>query len=921
MLFLLILTKHLIIIKNTYMKFVAPLILLLLSFVSVGQISITFPMEKAVFQRNLNNTSNIYIAGSYSSNISSAEARFINATNSQVVIDWTSFTTNINGGIFSGYVSNVPGGWYIVEVRGKLGTNIIGTATINRLGVGEVFLIAGQSNAQGLEGNQGEVGANDERILSHNEISWYDVGLGQCDKKIPNYPAFTQIFSNGGTRSSLSKTGFSPWCYGVLGEKLLEKINVPIVFFNAGAFATSSVNWKESSDGLTTLSHYNQQAYCGTSGVPYAGFERILNYYASVFGVRAVLWHQGETDNYAQITGNNYQSNIENIINKSRNELGGNIPWVISRASVFDKNANGGAGNPSSLIINAQNSLINSSNKIYPGPATDDILGSFRSDEVHFYGAGLVELANKWDAALSIDFFNDATPITAKTFPQLSVSCHSATELRITAPSGYSSYKWVRIDTGNEDYEDVTEANSQFIDRSTGTYRCYVTDNQGNITFTQPVIVQNVGSQCSCVGITDCSGVTYLSDKSACSTSNGWGPVEMDKSNGENAAGDGTTLKIRGNIFPKGIGTHANSTIIYNLNNNFGRFISSIGIDDEVASATEGATVVFKVYKDNQLSYTSNILNKNSATVKINIDVIGVNELKLEVNDAGDNNFADHADWANARLHCVDTQAPSAPTSLVESLLSQNCVTLSWNASTDNMEVEKYNIYQDGALIGSVEAPITTFKITGLNKLNYYTFVVKAVDYSGNISNQSNLLEIVTLQNLIISNSNKVINKGQSSSLLAFGCFGGTVTWSNGSTVNPLVVSPTDTTIYSVTCKVGDCTSAATQDTVKVIPDCKSVYSLVKNKDNYTGASTSLTFNASQTISATNIISSSAKVNYNAAQSITLLPGFTSDTGTTFNAQISGCPQSPSVVKPLADTSEVLQKTETKLRSFKPKMP
>ena len=76
-----------------------------------------------------------------------------------------------------------------------------------------------------------------------------------------------------------------------------------------------------------------------------------------------------------------------------------------------------------------------------------------------------------------------------------------------------SSRYALHVTTVNEDYEDVTEANSQFIDRSTGTYRCYVTDNQGNITFTQPVTVQNVGSQCSCVGLTNCSGVTYLSDK------------------------------------------------------------------------------------------------------------------------------------------------------------------------------------------------------------------------------------------------------------------------------------------------------------------------------------------------------------------------------------------------------------------------
>ncbi|MFY7912176.1 MAG: NPCBM/NEW2 domain-containing protein [Emticicia sp.] len=898
------------------MKFNNPLITLfaLISFYSTGQISITFPMEKAVFQRSATNNATINIAGNYSTSINSVEARFINALNSQVIIDWTTFTTNINGGIFSGSVSNVPGGWYTLEIRGKLNGNIVGSTTLNRVGVGEVFLIAGQSNAQGLEGNQAEVGASDERVLSHNQLSWYDNNINQCDKKVPNYPTFSQIFSDGSSRSYVSKTGFNPWCYGKLGDNLVAKLGVPVVFFNAAAVASSSLNWKESSDGLTTYSHFNQQAYCNTSGVPYAGFERVLNYYASVFGVRAVLWHQGETDNYAQITESNYVSNVSNIINKSRNEIG-NVPWVISRVSVFDKNANGGAGNSNSSIINAQNSLINSSNKIYPGPSTDDILGSNRSDEVHFFGPGLIELANRWNAALSIDFFNDATPITPKAFPQVTVGCQSVNEIRLTAPAGYSSYKWVRVDTGNEDYEDATESTSQVIDRNSGTYRCYLTDNQGNITFTQPITVQNVASQCSCVGLTSCTGVTFLSDTQFCSSSNGWGPIELDKSNGENGAGDGTTLRIRGVAYSKGLGVHANSTISYKLNNNFGRFIALLGIDDEVATSNVGTTVIFKVYKDNTLAYTSAVLDRNSAVVKININVAGVNELRLEVDDAGDNNFADHANWASARLHCVDTQAPSAPTALSESLLSQNCVTLNWNASTDNMEVEKYNIYRDGSLIATVEAPITTYRVTGLNQLNYYTFIVKAVDYSGNESNQSNLLEVVTLQNTTISNPNKIINKGQSSTLTAFGCFGGTVTWSNGATSSSITVSPTDTTIYSVTCKIGNCTSAATRDTVKVIPDCKPNYTLLKNRDDLSGASTLLTFNASQTINAANSISLSAKVDYNAAKSVTLLPGFSTSSGTVFNAKIAGCPNTQSVILRPSDTFEVIPKIETKISS------
>jgi hypothetical protein len=388
----------------------------------------------------------------------------------------------------------------------------------------------------------------------------------------------------------------------------------------------------------------------------------------------------------------------------------------------------------------------------------------------------------------------------------------------------------------------------------------------------------------------------------------------MDKSNGENQVADGTAIKIRGVSYQKGIGVHANSTIVYNLNKKFGQFISTIGIDDEVAAATVGATVIFKVYKDNVLSYESATLNRNSSAANLNIDVKGISQLKLEVSDAGDNNFADHADWANARLHCVDTQAPSTPTALTGSLISQNCVKLTWINSTDNMEVERYDVYRNGTFYSSVYAPINTLNVTGLTQLTYYTFVVKAVDYSGNVSNQSNLIEIVTLQNMIIDNSKKIIQKGQSSSLLAFGCVGGTVTWSNGSTSNPLVVSPVDTTIYTVSCKIGDCTSAIVKDTIKVIPECKNLYTFVKNKDDYTGASTVLTFNVSQTISANNIISSGAKANYIAAKSITLLPGFNAKGGTVFSAKIADCPSSSSTPYPSADNLEVAPIIETKLR-------
>src|SRR5437868_1561364 len=54
----------------------------------------------------------------------------------------------------------------------------------------------------------------------------------------------------------------------------------------------------------------------------------------------------------------------------------------------------------------------------------------------------------------------------------------------------------------------------------------------------------------------------YLSDLNfAFDPSNGWGPVERDMSNGENAAFDGHKMSIGGLTFDKGLGAHPTSLI------------------------------------------------------------------------------------------------------------------------------------------------------------------------------------------------------------------------------------------------------------------------------------------------------------------------------------------------------------------------
>src|SRR3989442_4731648 len=55
------------------------------------------------------------------------------------------------------------------------------------------------------------------------------------------------------------------------------------------------------------------------------------------------------------------------------------------------------------------------------------------------------------------------------------------------------------------------------------------------------------------------STTSYLSDLAWTQVANGWGPVEKDRSNGENLAGDGKTLTLNGGTYANGLGTHAPS--------------------------------------------------------------------------------------------------------------------------------------------------------------------------------------------------------------------------------------------------------------------------------------------------------------------------------------------------------------------------
>ncbi|MBG44835.1 MAG: peptidase M4 [Aequorivita sp.] len=94
-----------------------------------------------------------------------------------------------------------------------------------------------------------------------------------------------------------------------------------------------------------------------------------------------------------------------------------------------------------------------------------------------------------------------------------------------------------------------------------------------------------------------------------------------------------------------------------------------------------------------------------------------------------------------------DTQAPTAPSSLAASNVTQTTLTLSWNASTDNVGVTGYDVFQGSTNLGSVTG--TSTSITGLSPATAYSFKVRAHDAAGNNSGFSNTVNVTTLSNTV----------------------------------------------------------------------------------------------------------------------------------------------------------------------------
>ncbi|MGF7217993.1 putative repeat protein (TIGR01451 family) [Spirosoma lacussanchae] len=398
---------------------------------SIAQLQINHPMARLVIQRGNDGNGRLYVSGQLRGQADRIEARLTPVVAGQgTETAWQTVQTNPVNGVFLGYITGT-GGWYTLSVRAIISNTVSSEATVQPVGIGEVFVTAGQSNSRGLGIGDNDLGTATDRVNAIDSINHYyppspQPLLSSGDPMpVPVYKALTA-----GRR--IFPMAESSWGWGELGDYIVNRYNVPVAFYVAGWDGSTIDNWDKTARGIPTCNAY----FCNENWQnlqPYTNLKNVLQYYASMAGIRAVLWHQGEAEgDVARDQIPQYATILRSVIEKARQDYGGrSMAWVVARASY-----NGQVTTPA--VVSQQDAVIATPGfNVFQGPLNDTIQNRNGGDtDVHFANAlrpsvhpryylnpnsipvnmGLSRFARNWNNSLSNSFFQNAQPITPAVF-------------------------------------------------------------------------------------------------------------------------------------------------------------------------------------------------------------------------------------------------------------------------------------------------------------------------------------------------------------------------------------------------------------------------------------------------------------------------------------------------------------------------
>jgi len=270
--------------------------------------------------------------------------------------NWHPLSLEFRSGEYRGPVEVPAGGWYRLNLRCVKDDGIVATAAVEPIGVGEVFLVAGQSYAGGW---------NDEVMK-----------VADPSQAVSTYDWKARTWRVAHDPPPENGDGGSIW--PPLGDMLAPTLRVPVAFVNVSVGATSTTKWLPE-----TVLH-----------------KRLCTVGREIGTFRAVLWQQGESDVIEKTTTETYIRNMREIRDTACEAWGFSPPWLLAKSTLHPTVYRDPLGE---RRIRMGTDQLWGQAGFRPGPDTDVLGGENRGgadSKRHFSAIGQRRAALLWFAIL-----------------------------------------------------------------------------------------------------------------------------------------------------------------------------------------------------------------------------------------------------------------------------------------------------------------------------------------------------------------------------------------------------------------------------------------------------------------------------------------------------------------------------------------
>lgn len=331
--------------------------------IELGDLRMTSPRELQVFQRAKRAEGPVKVAGKLLVPADGVEVRFIgkDLDGKPLKSEWQAVAYSDKDSTFGGILTVGAGGWHSAEIRALKSGKEVATAKVAQFGVGEVFVGAGQSNSTNSGGSGSKLPTDGRTESRSGLVSSFDGKTW----RIANDPQL-------GTHDKSQNGSFWP----AFGDAMAARYHVPIGVAVTGHGGTSINQWKSGGELFNwTLNRVRQLESAGNGP-----------------GFRALLWHQGESDAGANMTGPVYAEGLGAIIGEMRRQSGRDFTWFVAKVSYRP-------GKPAyAPVTDAQKELWKKGVAL-EGPDTDAMVGDLRDHGgkgIHFSKKGLKVHGEAW---------------------------------------------------------------------------------------------------------------------------------------------------------------------------------------------------------------------------------------------------------------------------------------------------------------------------------------------------------------------------------------------------------------------------------------------------------------------------------------------------------------------------------------------